>query len=104
MCRPRPPRATLLVMVPNKRTIKCETCGRDATLEVVADGFDDEPPSFVITRTCSGHRQPKYAPLSAQEMHERTGVALTGWSREAEEINTLVGAYKSGFAKLASMG
>jgi hypothetical protein len=67
-------------MVPNKKTIKCETCGRDATLEVVADGFDDAPPSFVITRTCSGHCKKEYAPMSAQKMHELTGLPLTGWS------------------------
>ena len=28
-------------MNPNKKTVKCEICGSDAELEVVADGFDD---------------------------------------------------------------
>ena len=41
-------------MNPNKKTVKCEMCGSDAELEVVADGFDDAPTSFTITRTCSG--------------------------------------------------
>ena len=40
-------------MNPNKKTIKCEKCGSDAVLEVVADGFDDAPASFTMTHTCS---------------------------------------------------
>ena len=28
-------------MNPNRKTIKCEVCGSDAEVEVVADSFDD---------------------------------------------------------------
>ena len=68
-------------MIHNKRQTKCEKCGADAEEEVVADGFDDAPATFVITRTCSGHCQKTYMPMTAHQMHEATGLPLTGWSR-----------------------
>ena len=61
-------------------SVKCELCGSDAELLVVSDGFDDAPTSFTITRTCSGPCEKRYLPMTAQEMHERTGLPLTGWS------------------------
>ncbi|MEQ1864537.1 MAG: hypothetical protein ABL996_07770 [Micropepsaceae bacterium] len=67
-------------MVPNKKNIKCERCGSNALLEVVPDGFDDAPASFTITRTCSGHCPKAYGPVTAQEMHDKTGLPLNGWS------------------------
>lgn len=67
-------------MHPNKKKIKCEMCGSDATLEVVPDGFEDAPETFVITRTCHGSCKKAYGPMTAQEMHEKTGLPLTGWS------------------------
>jgi hypothetical protein len=67
-------------MINNKAAIKCERCGSKAELLVVADGFDDAPKSFTITRTCSGGCPKGYAPVTAQEMHERTGLPLSGWS------------------------
>ena len=33
-------------MNPNRKTVKCETCGIDGELLVVPDGFDDAPTSF----------------------------------------------------------
>ena len=67
-------------MNPNKKTVKCEICGSDAELEVVADGFDDAPTSFTITQTCSGPCEKTDCPMTAHQMHERTGLPLTGWS------------------------
>ena len=49
----------------------------DAELEVVADGFDDAPTSFTITRTCSGPCEKTYCPMTAHQMHERTGLPLS---------------------------
>jgi hypothetical protein len=66
-------------MVPNKKTIPCKTCGKDTLVEVVPDGFYDAPASFVITFTCSGSCEKAYAPMSAQKMHELTGLPLSGW-------------------------
>ncbi len=68
------------IMNPNRKTVKCELCGSDAELLVVPDGFDDAPTSFAVTRTCSGPCKKRYWPMTAQEMHERTGLPLTGWS------------------------
>ena len=62
-----------------KKKIKCEKCGSDAELEVVPDGFDDAPAAFGITRTCSGPCQKAYGHMTAQEMHKKTGLPLTGW-------------------------
>ncbi len=66
-------------MMPNKKTITCEICGSEAELEVVPDGFADAPASFTITRTCTGGCRKIYIPMSAQKMHEETGLPLTGW-------------------------
>ncbi len=67
-------------MNPNKKKVKCEKCGSDAELEVVPDSFDDAPATFTITRTCSGQCPKTYQRMTAQEMHEKTGIPLTGWS------------------------
>lgn len=68
-------------MIHNRKTDKCEICGSYAEVKVVADGFDDAPVSFTITRTCSGPCDKTYRPMTAQEMHETTGLPLTGWSQ-----------------------
>ena len=69
-------------MNPKRKKVKCELCGSDAELQVVADGFDDAPKSFAITRTCSGPGpcKKRYCQMTADQMHERTGLPLTGWS------------------------
>ena len=67
-------------MNPNKKSVKCENCGSDSVLEVVPDSFDDAPAGFTVTRTCSGQCQKAYWPMTAQEMHKRTGLPVTGWS------------------------
>ena len=66
-------------MIPNKKTVKCEKCGSEAVMEVVPDGFHDAPERFTITQTCSGSCEKTYARMTAQEMHEKTGLPLTGW-------------------------
>jgi len=66
-------------MMPNKKTITCEICGREAELEVAPDGFANAPASFTITRTCSAHCKKTYMPVSAEKMRELTGLPLTGW-------------------------
>ena len=68
-------------MIHNRKTVKCEICRSDAELKVVADGFDDAPAMFNITRTCSSLCEKKYFPMTAQQMHEKTGLPLTGWSQ-----------------------
>jgi hypothetical protein len=67
-------------MVPNKRDVACPRCGGKAELEVVADGWDDAPASFTLTVTCSAGCPKGYIPVSAQEMHEKTGLPMSGWS------------------------
>ena len=69
-------------MIHNRKTDKCEICGSDAEMHVVADGFDDSPASFTITRTCRGPPpcEKTYRPMTALQMHETTGLPLTGWS------------------------
>ena len=67
-------------MNPNRKTVKCETFGIDGELLVVPDGFDDAPRSFTITKTCSGPYEKRFMPMTAQEMHDRTGLPLEGWS------------------------
>ncbi len=64
----------------NRKTIKCEVCGSDAELAVIGDSFDDAPASFTVKQTCSGKCGKAYRPMTAQEMHEKTGLPLTGWS------------------------
>ena len=66
-------------MNPNKKSVKCDNCGGDAELVVVPDGFDDAPATFTVTRTCGGQCQKAYCQMSAQEMHKRTGLPVTGW-------------------------
>ena len=65
--------------VPNKKKIKCERCGEDAVLEVVPDGFEDAPESFMLVRTCSGACDKTHQSMTAQEMHDWTGLPLRGW-------------------------
>lgn len=68
-------------MVPNRRTTTCERCGGDAVDEVVPDGWDDAPANFTITRTCkNGPCSKTYTKLTAQQMHDLTGLPLSGWS------------------------
>lgn len=59
--------------------LPCEICGKDSLVEVTGDGFDDAPPSFTITRTCSGGCQKRYASLTPAEMTELTGLPKAGW-------------------------
>ena len=70
-------------MIRNRKTDKCEICGSDAEVHVVAVGFDDAPASFTITRTCRGQRpcEKTYRQMPAQQMHETTRLPLTGWSQ-----------------------
>jgi len=63
----------------NQLRVKCAACGADAILEVIPDGFDDAPATFVMTHTCSGSCRKLYDPISAEEMNRRTGLPLTGW-------------------------
>ena len=67
-------------MIHNRKTGKCEICGSDAEVHVRAEGFDDAPASFTITRTCSGPCEKTYLGMTAQQMHETTGLPLTDWS------------------------
>jgi hypothetical protein len=67
-------------MINNRKSIKCEQCGKDGTVTVHADGFDDAPESFTIKKECKGPCEPGYAPLSAQEMHKLFALPLAGWS------------------------
>ncbi|HYT76901.1 MAG TPA: hypothetical protein VEL79_19250 [Vicinamibacterales bacterium] len=67
-------------MVPKKKTIECEVCGSKATLEVVPDDWKDAPASFTITRTCSARCKKTYMPVSAEKMHDLTGLSTVGWS------------------------
>ena len=68
-------------MKPNPtKTVPCERCGLDATLEVIADDWDDAPASFTLKRTCGGPCRKTYTRLSPQEMNRLTGIPATGWS------------------------
>ena len=49
-------------------------------MAVIGDSFDDAPASFTVKQTCSGKCGKAYWPMTAQEMHEKTGLPLTGWS------------------------
>jgi hypothetical protein len=62
-----------------QKSIKCEQCGKDGTVTVVADGFDDAPASFTIKKEYKGPCEPRYPPISAHEMHKLTGLPLAGW-------------------------
>lgn len=64
----------------NRKTVRCKHCGQEAVITVVPDGFDDAPPTFVITEECRGRCAKSYYPCTAQQMHELTGLSLTGWS------------------------
>jgi hypothetical protein len=68
-------------MINNKWQGKCDICNGPAEIHVVADGFDDAPSSFVITRTCERGCKKVYVPVSAQEMHQMTKLPLSGWSQ-----------------------
>jgi hypothetical protein len=59
--------------------LPCEICGKDSLVEVVPDGFEEPPPSFTITRTCSGGCKKGYASLTAEEMTKLTGLPRSGW-------------------------
>lgn len=68
-------------MINNKTTKPCERCGQPADAQVVADGFDDAPESFTITRTCSAGCTKVYvAGVTPEEMRASTGLPLAGWS------------------------
>lgn len=67
-------------MINNRKSIKCERCGKDAHITVHADGFDDAPASFTAKEECTARCEPRYYPMTAQEMHDRTGLPLSGWS------------------------
>ncbi|MCL4294076.1 MAG: hypothetical protein KJ056_13820, partial [Acidimicrobiia bacterium] len=65
-------------MINNRMTIKCERCGASAHLFVHANGFDDAPESFTMKEECTARCAPRYQPMSAEKMHERTGLPLAG--------------------------
>ena len=67
-------------MNPNRLETTCDKCGAKAVIEVVPDGWDDAPERFTITRTCSGACPKSYRPVTSSEMHEITGLPLSGWS------------------------
>ena len=63
----------------NKFQVKCEKCGNTAEIHVVADGFDDAPARFTVTRTCGGGCSKTYTPLTAQQMNETFKLPMVGW-------------------------
>lgn len=67
-------------MINNRKTIKCDRCGKEGSLTVHADGFDDAPASFTITEECKGPCEKRHYPMSAEEMQKLTGLPLSGWS------------------------
>ena len=46
-----------------------------------AGGSPDAPATFIIKRTCGGPCEKTYRPMTAQQMHETTGLPMTGWSQ-----------------------
>jgi uncharacterized protein (DUF983 family) len=58
--------------------IKCERCGLDAVARVTADEWNDTPASFTITRECRVCGK-SYDTMTAQDMHELTGLSKAGW-------------------------
>jgi hypothetical protein len=69
-----------LLVINNRKDVKCERCGRDGYITVHADGFDDAPEKFTAKQECKGGCEPRYFPMTAQEMHERFGYPRAGWS------------------------
>jgi len=67
-------------MVPNTKQTKCEKCGKDAIFKVNPDDWDDAPKGFTITRECSGRCHTTYMPVTPEQMHELTGLPVSGWS------------------------
>jgi hypothetical protein len=67
-------------VINNRKAIKCERCGKPAQFTVHADGFDDAPANFTATEECDGGCKKRYYPMSAQQMHDLTGLPLAGWS------------------------
>ena len=41
-------------MINNRKALKCDRCGKDATLTVHANGPDGAPESFTIKEQCAG--------------------------------------------------
>ena len=67
-------------MRPPTKKVPCAKCGFDATVAVAADDWDDAPKSFTLTSDCRVCGK-SYAPgLSPEQMHELTGLPLTGWA------------------------
>ena len=67
-------------MINNRIAIQCDRCGKDGYITVHADGFDDAPTNFTAKQECQGACDPRYVPMTAQQMHDRTGLPLSGWS------------------------
>jgi hypothetical protein len=64
---------------PPTRKMPCEKCGAAATASVTPADWDDAPKSFTLTRECPVCGK-SYMPLTPEQMHESTGLPLTGWS------------------------
>ncbi len=69
-----------MAKIKNQRELPCERCGSKSEVKVVADGWDDAPESFTITRTCSGGCTKTYTQMTAAKMHAAFNLPLTGWS------------------------
>ena len=71
-------------MIRNKKTIRCKECGQPAIVLVIAVGFDDDPKEFTMQQKCNGPCKDTITPLTAKEMHDITGLPLTGWSNTSD--------------------
>jgi DNA-directed RNA polymerase subunit M/transcription elongation factor TFIIS len=68
-------------MVPPKKTVTCEKCWNSkATLTVTAEGWEDAPKTFTFTRECPACGKSYAGGILAENMHELTGLPLTGWA------------------------
>ena len=66
-------------MIPNKKHVKCDRCGGSVEIEIVPDGFSDAPKAFTMTRTCDRSCPKEYLSMTADQMHEATGLPMSGW-------------------------
>jgi hypothetical protein len=68
-------------MKPPTKPVTCEKCGYGkATLTVTAEDWDDEPKTFTFTRDCPMCGKSYAAGITAERMHDLTGLPRTGWA------------------------
>jgi hypothetical protein len=67
-------------VINNRKAITCDRCKKSGSQTVHADDFDDTPASFTMKQECEGPCKPLYQQMTAKEMHDRTGLPLSGWS------------------------